>query len=115
MSERVTDATTLKPGDVVTVAVELPDKQRRGQTFWWTRFGCVLRECWYGDCVDIVTLKMHIDEQKDIRMVDVTRDVVMKLEEHEWPQGVLAMRMKHLLNGNISLDGKGKLGDGTAF
>lgn len=102
MSERLEDSRDLRPGDVCLVAVELRDKNT-GQPYWWKRFVCVLKPLRRN--AEMLTLKMHIDAAKDIRMVDFTQDVVTKVEPDSWPQGVIAMRMKWIAKGLIKVDG----------
>ena len=99
--ERIENALLLNPGDVCVVAVELKDKQT-GNPYWWKRFACVL-DIGNRRYAAMLTLKLHPDIDKDVRDVDVTQDVVMRLSEDSWPQGVVAMRMKHIALGLIKL------------
>lgn len=103
MTWRITDARALKVGDVVTVAVELPDKSHPGHTFWWKRFAVVVEETFREDTIYLLTLKLHPTEN-DLRFVDTDRDVVHLLPEDQWPQGVIAMRMKAIHMGWLKLD-----------
>lgn len=110
MSERLFDARALEPGDVVTVAVLMNAGTRDER--WWTRFACVLEKpVWSDEDVLVLSLKMHIDPEKDVRRVRLQKDVVIKLPEDQWPQGVIAMRTKHIMLGNINLDGPSPLTD----
>lgn len=102
MGDRLTSAENLKPGDVCLVAVELRDKST-GQPYWWKRFVCVL-DAQRRQAI-MLTLKMQIDTEKDLRVVDFGKDVVTQLSEAEWPQGVIAMRMKWIMKGLIKVDG----------
>ena len=103
MSDRITDARTLKPGDVVMVAVELRDR-RTGGTYWWKRFCAVLAKPTTRLNAVVVTLKQEIDD-KDVRDIRFDKDVVTLVEESAWPQGVIAMRMKWIMKGLIKLEG----------
>jgi hypothetical protein len=97
VNDPLTDARTLNIGDVVTVAVKMKDDS------WWRRFACVLEKPttrWY---VMLLTLKQVVDIGKDIREVSLSEDIVTFLPEAEWPQGVVAMRMKYLAKGVIQL------------
>jgi hypothetical protein len=51
----------------------------------------------------LLTLKQVVDIGKDIREVSLSEDIVTFLPEAEWPQGVVAMRMKYLAKGVIQL------------
>lgn len=104
MSDRLDDARGLRPGDVCMVAVQLRDRTT-GQPYWWKRFVCVLRPM--SRHCEMLSLKMHIDPDKDVRMVDFTQDVVTKVEENDWPQGVVAMRMKWIAKGLVKVAGDG--------
>lgn len=101
----------LNLGDVVQIAVQLTVKQT-GQPYWWKRFACVTHlpaVSWIRDNVTVfraLTLKMQIDVAKDLRIIDLNekRQVVTKIPEDRWPQGVIAMRMKWIHRGLIPLD-----------
>ena len=102
------DTTVLKLGDVVQIAVRLSDKIT-GERFWWKRFACVVQlpkpfKWGWATRFYALTLKMH-PTQADLREIDLDDEnqVVMLLPEHMWPQGVVAMRMKHIHLGNIKL------------
>lgn len=101
---RLESTTGLVPGDVVIVAVQM--RATGGGHYWWRRFCCVLQVTAKRHAL-LLSLKMQIDEDRDIREVDFTRDVVEKIEEHAWPQGVTAMRMKWIMKGVIKLGGEG--------
>ncbi len=120
--ERIDNARDLKPGDVLVVDVTLTDKHT-GQDRVWRRYACVLgthtskiitRTAGGSTQVfrnihrfTLMTLKMHIDEAKDIREIDLRegREICYLLPEDKWPQGVIAMRMKHIHLGRIKLQG----------
>lgn len=99
--EPLTSTEGLAPGDVVMVAVELRDKTT-GNPYWWKRFCCVVDKPHNRRFVTLLTLKMR-PEERDLREVDVTKDVVTKLPEEQWPQGVIAMRMKLIMQRVIKL------------
>ena len=99
--ERLTRTEGLKPGDVLMVAVELRDRTT-GQPFWWKRFACV-RSLAGRDHAELLSLKMYIDPDKDLRIVDFDRDVVTWVPPETWPQGVIAMRTKWITKGLIPL------------
>ena len=96
----------LKVGDVVEIAVMLQDKTT-GQSFWWKRFAVDTRLVGKR-ILEALTLKMHPDMDKDLRMVSYALDdkerpqVVTRLRE-PWPQGVAAMHMKLLAQGVIRI------------
>lgn len=96
----------LKPGDVLMVAVQLADK-RTGDPYWWRSFRCVL-EVHNRLMATTVLLKLQPDLDKDVRDLPFgtsdQRLVIEYLPEHRWPQGVVAMRMKHISLGLIKLD-----------
>lgn len=105
MGDRLHNTEGLKAGDVVMVAVQLSDKVT-GAPFWWKRFAVIYRtprrvQAW----AQMLTLKLHIDMNKDLREVDFEKDVVTRVEEHAMPQGVAAMFMKHVSTGTIKVDG----------
>lgn len=98
----LTSTLGLSAGDVCLVAVNLIDRTT-GNPFWWKRWTCVLEAPHNSRYVDLLTLKMDVDIDKDVRTVDVTKDVVTRLPEARWPQGVVAMRMKWIAKGLIKL------------
>jgi hypothetical protein len=101
---RVTDATTLKRGDVVTVAVKCKrDRWQGGGEYWWTRFAAVVYPPFDQRYIHVLTLKLHPTED-DLRTVDVLVDVVHRLPEERWPDGVSAIYMKLLHTGWFKLD-----------
>ena len=98
---------TLNVGDVVQISVHLQDRSDRSKWFWWKRFACVTRVR-NRRSFDALTLKMRPDMDTDLRTVDLAQDgdrpqVVTRLDESRWPQGVVAMRMKLLARGMIKL------------
>ena len=101
MRDRLTTTEGLKRGDVVVVAVELQDKQT-GAPYWWKRFCTVHQQPVTRRYVELLTLKMRPDD-RDLRTVDILQDVVTLLPEAEWPQGVVAMRMKLIAQGIVKL------------
>lgn len=108
MSDPTAPLTTtrdLKVGDVLVVARQLADK-RTGDPFWWKSFRVVLKPPINRRIVHVMTLKMHPEPDKDFWDVDLTDDknVVTLLPEDMQPQGVIAMRMKHILSGLIKLE-----------
>lgn len=101
----LTSTRGLAIGDVLLVAVRLIGKSD-GQPYWWKTFRCVL-DVESATMARLMILKMHPDPDKDIRdeaIVFTPERVFTKVEEHEMPQGVLAMRMKHISLGLIQLD-----------
>lgn len=84
--------------DVLQVAVKLQDK-RTGDDFWWRRFVIVTEEP-TRDYAYTMTLKMR-PESKDHRIlnIDDPKQVIQKLEEHELPQGVVAMKVLAMTRG----------------
>lgn len=101
-SAPLTSADGLEIGDVLLCAVKLVGKHD-GKDYWWKTFRAVLDTSppFYAR---LLILKMHPDPDKDIRdeRINFTHDrVFTKIEEHEMPQGVLAMRMKHVSTGLI--------------
>ncbi len=106
---KIDDARNLKPGDVLVVDVTLTDKST-GQDRVWRRYACVLKIAYpYNRRFTLMTLKMHIDEAKDIREIDLRegREICYLLPEDKWPQGVIAMRMKWIAKGVIKLGTQG--------
>jgi len=106
MGDPLTDTDSLQPGDVVTIAVRLKDKVTR-ESYWWRRFA-VVQDVLGPGYFTAVTCKLHPTE-KDMRMVNLQagHEVVVKLEPHQWPQGVVASRMKLLMTGVVNLSGEG--------
>ena len=107
VADPLTSAEGLKVGDVVTVSTPLKDK-KTGELFRWNRFMVVLSEPDYAQSFSALTLKMHVTE-KDYRVIyispnlDKQSEVVCKIEEKDWPQGVIAMRMKLIMQGIVKL------------
>lgn len=106
MADPLTSTDGLKVGDVISISTLLKDK-KTGESFRWNRFAVVLSEPDHLSFAAL-TLKMHVTE-RDYRVVYLTReltpssDVVCKIEEENWPQGVVAMRMKLIMQGILSL------------
>lgn len=100
------DASDLKVGDVVQIAVHREDRQRGGH-YWWKRFAVVTKIGFGGRSIDVINLKMHPNLEKFVKGTDVHRhlsfstspwdepQVITKLRE-PWPQGIAAMHMKYL-------------------
>jgi len=107
VADPLTSAEGLKVGDVVSISTLLKDK-KTGEPFRWNRFAVVLAEPDHAQSFVALTLKMHVSE-RDYRVVYLTReltpssDVVCKIEEENWPQGVVAMRMKLIMQGILQL------------
>ena len=116
---RIEDARDLKPGDVLVIDVTLTDRVT-GQDRIWRRYACVLERALNLWVVPVsvaggyskyhftaMTLKMQIDEKKDIREINLReeRERCYLLPEDKWPQGVIAMRMKWIAKGVIKLGG----------
>ena len=108
----LTDASTLRVGDVIQIAVQLPDKTT-GQPFWWKRFACVVGEAPPRRTIRRITfyaltLKMQVDMERDLREIDLQdeKTVVTYLPEERHPQGVIAMKMKLVALGHIKLEGE---------
>ena len=96
----------LKPGDVVQLSTKHQDK-KTGEDYWWKRFAIVRR---VGDRrlgVEVLHLKMHPDLEKDIKilMMGALPDdqVITLLDPAQYPQGVVAMRMKAIMKGWVRL------------
>lgn len=93
MADRLLTTEPLRVGDIVQVAVELTDKVT-GAPFWWRRFAAVMRKPRNRQFVEVLTLKLKPDMVKDLREIDLAKDVVTKLDVI--PQGVAAMHVKLL-------------------
>lgn len=94
----------LKPGDVLMVAKQITP-HGGGEPYWWKSFRCVtvVEDKAYAE---LLVLKMVPDLDKDMRLVDFAAadHVITVLDIDKAPQGVVAMRMKHILKGLIVLD-----------
>lgn len=103
---RLTTTQGLKAGDIVMVSVELTDKTT-GSPFWWRRFCAVYQTPWVSSPwhVEVLTLKLHVDMHKDLREVDLRKDVVTRVDVASQPQGVSAMLMKLIHTGVIRIEG----------
>lgn len=103
----LTSTEGLVPGDVLLVSVELSDKTT-GADFWWKTFRVVVDHP-IGAYVRVMTLKLHPDPDKDFRDIYIgegdggRRQVVEQVFPEQWPQGVVAMHMKHVHTGLIKL------------
>ncbi len=101
------DASSLRIGDVVQIAVHKEDRMRGGH-YWWKRFAVVTRIDRKWKHIDVVNLKMHPNLEPMVKGTDVILDlefaespwgepqVITKLNE-PWPQGVAAMHMKYTM------------------
>lgn len=103
MGDMIRSTEGLTEGDVLLVAVQLSDKVS-GAPFWWRRF-CVVLRISNSTWATLMTLKMTIDPDRDVREVDFTKDVITVVDEHQMPQGVAAMYMKHLTLGKFKRGG----------
>ncbi len=101
MSAPLTNTDGLKPGDVVQYALELT---KQGQPFWFTRFAAVV-SIESTKRLTVLTLVLHPDPKFEPRRMHLgtTGVVVTFLPEEQWPQGVVAMRMKHIHTGLLKL------------
>ena len=102
MSDPLKTTENLKPGDVCVVAVKMRDK-RSGEDYWWKRFVVVIAVAGAHDLLTL-TLKLR-PEERDERWVEL-RDkdnIVTFLPEEQHPQGVVAMRMKLIMQGIVKL------------
>lgn len=105
--ELITNPHALIAGDVIYVNRLVQPRGR--EEYWWKAFWIVKREA-FGDQIECMVLKMHPDPEKDHRFIDfnepLNKQVIQYLHPHDYPQGVAAMRIKHISLGTI------KLGDG---
>lgn len=103
ISDPLTVTDDLYAGDVVLVNKRLRDKTT-GQDFWWKSFRVVMAQPVMRHYVELMVLKMHPTE-KDYQTVRVPAEdtIVQKMPEAAWPQGVVAMRLKHLTTGLLKL------------
>lgn len=101
----IRDVRHLRAGDVVLVSLKLTDK-RTGDDFWWKSFRVVTEVIPRLQMIETTVLRMVIDPDKDERriVIDDFGTVVVKLEEHQIPQGVSAMLMKALARGTIKIN-----------
>lgn len=92
----------LKPGDVLLVSKRVQPKD--GAEYWWKTFRFVLGPVRWDRSVDTLLCKLNPDPDKDWITIDFGDNYVVEyLEEHRWPQGVVAVRMKMLHLGHIQL------------
>lgn len=96
-------ADQLKPGDVLIIEVPIKDRET-GREHPWKRYACVVES--KPRMIVALTLKMRptVRDQWMILFSSDRRETIYKLDEDEWPQGVVAMRMKHIATGLIKLD-----------
>jgi hypothetical protein len=104
MAEPLQTTEGLKPGDVVTYSLRIKPKSGE-EPYWMTRFAAVvavrgLRR------LEVLTLVLHPDPKWEPRVLTLRSDdtTVTFLPEDRWPQGVVAMRMKHIHTGRIRLE-----------
>ena len=103
------DNTSLHVGDVIQVSTQLRDKTT-GQPYWWKRFMVVTKvPRRHVGWVRALLLKLHPDLDRDFMEIGFSTDthnrlqVVTKVPEDKWPQGVIAMRMKAVTLGWVKL------------
>jgi hypothetical protein len=100
----------LVAGDVLYISKLV----RRGSPdeYWWRAYWIVKetrpnRRQPFAGCVECMVLKMHPDPDKDHQVIDfnepLEHQVVQYLRPEDYPQGVAAMHMKHVLMGTIKL------------
>jgi hypothetical protein len=97
----------LVAGDVLYISKLVRPRDR--DEYWWRAYWIVKaaprhkRQTW----VEGMVLKMHPDPDKDHRLIDFDEkfetQVIQFLPENDHPQGVSAMRMKHIALGTIKL------------
>lgn len=101
--EIITSTTDLVPGDVLYVNKLVQPRGR--EEYWWRAFWIV--KSVGRSYVEAMVLKMHPDPDKDHRLIDFSdpaqRQVIQYLHPHDYPQGVAAMRIKHISLGTIKL------------
>lgn len=94
----------LKVGDVLKCSKQLKSRDT-GEDYWWTNFRVVMAPPWSPKIFATLILKMNPDLDKDVREERIDDKFVTEfLEPEEWPQGVVAMRTKHIMTGLIKLD-----------
>lgn len=103
MGDPIRTTAGISRGDVVQYSLLLRSRTT-GEPFWMTRFGAVT-EVLPTLSLQVLTLVPHPDPKYEPRWLDLgsADTVVVILPEDRWPQGVLAMRMKHVLTGAIKL------------
>lgn len=103
VTERITETSDLKIGDVVTVAT----KTRKG--YWWRRFAVVThlddtKSGYLRLAPEIQVAYLEVDmSTADPRDVDLELQVVYLIPNEGWPEGVSAMYAKALAKGWIKL------------
>lgn len=104
--EIIKSAADLVVGDVVFVAKYIEPRGR--DAFWWRAYWVVTRTI-NARLADLMLLKMNPDPDKDHRMFDFQDDpnkqVIQYLHPDDYPQGVQAIRAKHVMQGRIKLAG----------
>jgi hypothetical protein len=106
--ERIHNARSLNIGDVLLVQKYVDSKAR--EPFWTQFFACVTgvpqlhSKSQLLKLVEVVELKLRptAREFKQIHLID-SHYRVQRLAENEWPPGVIAMRMKLIMTGKLSL------------
>lgn len=94
----------LRIGDVLKCSKQLKSRDT-GEEYWWTSFRVVIASPWNRLVFITLILKMNPDPDKDVREERIDDKFVAELlEPDEWPQGVVAMRTKHVMTGLIRLD-----------
>lgn len=90
-------------GDVLMVAMELQDKQRKGKTFTWRYFALVTKTFKHGRFVEALVLD---EKEREPRQLAFFREdtTIQLLDESEWPDGVHAFRTKAILDGRVGID-----------
>ena len=100
--EEISNASDLRPGDVVLVVVMLRDRAT-GAPFPWKRFACVMSTLGKRG-IEVVNLRPQLTD-RDYRTIDLRSGTEQgfRIPEAEWPQGVIAMRMKLITLGVVKL------------
>lgn len=103
----ITSTEGLVPGDVLYVSKLV--QPRGGEEYWWRAYW-IVKSCPTRHFIDLMLLKMHPDPEKDHRMFDFDacgdKQVIQYLHPDKYPQGVSAMKMKHVTLGTIRLGGE---------
>ncbi len=105
--EIITSARDLVVGDVLFIARKIVPRDGR-DPFWWRAYWIVERVL-NMTYVEVMLLKMHPDPEKDHRTFGLgdtpDEQIIQYLHPDEYPQGVQAMRIKHIQQGRIKLSG----------
>lgn len=89
----------VKGGDVLMVAMELEDKQKKGKTFTWRFFALVLKISRGQRCEVLV---LDEKEREPMALSFLRPNIVIHLlDEDKWPDGVHAFRTKAILDGKV--------------